>query len=296
MFPLILPAGCWCRRPAGHPHKHATTAESGCFRRCWCSCRWLCGMAITNNINYFSCFNVSTSSLLVVGVAALQAIRTNTQQRRRVAVFCLCWCSCRWRCGMAITNNINFAVVGVRAAGFVARQSPTTLITFHVLMSPHILPAGCWCRRPAGHPHKHATTAESGCFFAVVGVRAAGAVAWQSPTTLITFHVLMFPHIFPAGCWCCHPDGHPHKHATTAESGCFRRCWCSCRWLCGMAITNNTNYYSCFNVSTHPPCWLLVLPPCRPSAQTRNNGGEWLFSPLLVFVPLALWPGNHQQH
>jgi len=31
---------------------------------------------------------------------------------------------------MAITNNINyyFAVVGVRAAGFVARQSPTTLI------------------------------------------------------------------------------------------------------------------------------------------------------------------------
>ncbi len=88
MFPLILPAGCWCRRPAGHPHKHATTAESGCFCRCWCSCRWLCGMAITNNINYFSCFNVSTSSLLVVGVAALQAIRTNTQQRRRVAVCC----------------------------------------------------------------------------------------------------------------------------------------------------------------------------------------------------------------
>ncbi len=141
-----------------------------------------------------------------------------------------------------ITEIIFFAVVGVRAAGFVAWQSPTTLIIIHVLMFPLILPAGCFCRCWCSCRWRCGMAITNNTNFAVVGVRAAGFVARQSPTTLITFHVLMFPLILPAGCWCCHPDGHPHKHATTAESGCFCRCWCSCRWLCGMAITNNTNF------------------------------------------------------
>ncbi len=48
-----------------------------------------------------------------------------------------CWCSCSVLRSRAITNNIaptlrRSAVVGVRAEGFVAEQSPTTWLTCYI--------------------------------------------------------------------------------------------------------------------------------------------------------------------
>jgi len=104
------------------------------------------------------------------------------------------------------------AVVGVRADGFVAWQSQTTLIALHDIMFPLFFPAGCWCRRPARASAQTHNNGGEWVFAVVVGVRAKGFVTWQSPTTLIEV-------FFPAGCAVNILSGHPHKYTTTTSVG-----------------------------------------------------------------------------
>ena len=56
---------------------------------------------------------------------------------------------------------IFYAVAGVRAAGFEAWQSPTTLLTAHIFLQPLLLVVGV--ANVAYQLHKHTTTVGSGC-------------------------------------------------------------------------------------------------------------------------------------
>jgi hypothetical protein len=103
---------CWCSHLAG------------C--RSWCSCRWLCSIAITN---YQQGACTIARARYVVGVANAANPKHNTQQRQSVGFvyfFCLCWCShlagcrswcsCRWLCSIAITNYQQSACVNCQSS------------------------------------------------------------------------------------------------------------------------------------------------------------------------------------
>jgi len=185
-------------------------AERGCSCRCWCSCRWISGLAITNNFAYASCYNAFTLTcwLLVLPPIQNHPHKYTTMAERGCS--CRCWCSCRWISGQAITNNFAYA----------SCYNAFTLTCWLLVLPPcKAIRTNTQQRRREG-------------VLTVVGVRAVGLAASQSPTTLLTLHVIMLSLLL-VGCWCCRP--------------------------------------------------------AKPSAQIHNNGGE------RVFVPLDLWPGNHQQ-